>query len=407
MYIYRTAVIGAGAMGAEIAQVLSYGGIPVILKDIEERFVESGLQRARAIYERRVAKGKMTSEEVQSKMALIRPTTRTEDLRDVDLVIEAVIEDLQVKKEVFRELDRICPKSTILASNTSSLSISELGAATQRPDKVIGLHFFYPPHVMKLVEIIPGLETSEGTVSDVTLFAESLRKIPIRVRECAGFLVNRLLMPYLNEAAYCLQEGSASVEEVDRAAVQFGLPMGPFTLVDTVGLDVCQSVVKVLLRDYGARMTPAPIWKVLYEAGRYGVKRKKGFYTYDGNPRVEPELAFLIGSLSPKLPKPKKKFSVERLLLPMINEAAYCLQEEISNPSDIELAMIAGLGFPPVKGGILHVADQIGIDTVVQELEEWYGELGERFWPAPHLRRMVRANHLGKKTKKGFFTYGR
>ena len=405
MYIYKAAVVGAGAMGSEIAQTISYAGIPVLLKDVEEAFLESALKRARQIYERRLEKGKMTREEVEVKMALIRSTTRYEDFKDVDLVIEAVVEDIVVKKKVFQELDTYCPKSSILASNTSSLSISEIASSTSRPEKVVGMHFFYPAHVMKLVEVIPGLDTSEETVTDVMTFSETLKKLPIRVGECAGFLVNRLLMPYLNEAAYILQEGETGLEEVDRVMVQFGFPMGPFTLVDTVGLDVCHSVVKILLDDYGVRMKPADIWGPLYQAGRYGVKRKKGFYTYGEKIAVDEEVKALIQRYAQKEKKSHPLFSVERLLLPMMNEAALCLQEGITQPNDIDLAMITGLGFPQAKGGLLHYADQLGIDVILNHLEEWYRRAGERFWPAPLLRRMVRANHLGVKTKQGFFTY--
>lgn len=406
MAIYKAAVIGAGAMGSEIAQAISYVGIPVFLKDIHEDLLEAGLKRAREIYERRLEKGKMTREEVEKKMALIQPTSHYNDLKEVDLVIEAVIEEIETKKKVFQELDRFCSKNTILASNTSSLSISELGTSTTRPEKVIGMHFFYPAHVMKLVEVIPGLETSEETVADVISFSETLKKLPIRVNECAGFLVNRLLMPYLNEAAYALQEGSASLQDIDQAMVAFGFPMGPFTLVDTVGLDVCHSVVKILLKDYGERMRPAEIWDPLYQAGRFGVKRKKGFYSYsEGKMEVDPEVLSLARGFSQKHEASRIPFTVDRLLFPMVNEATLCLQEGVSRPTDVDLAMVAGLGFPQEKKGILHYADQVGIDIILKQLEEWSLKRGERYWPAPLLRRMVRANYLGIQTKRGFFTY--
>ena len=391
-------------MGAEIAQTISYAGLPVILKDVNQEFVNKGIARARSIYERRVQKGKMTPEEMESKIALIQGATDYSAFSDVDIVIEAVVETIDVKKKVFAELDKACPESAILASNTSALSISELGAATKRPEKVIGLHFFYPASVMKLVEVIPGLDTSEETVADTTSFAESLRKLPIRVNECAGFLVNRLLMPYLNEAAWSLQEKSATARQIDQASVAFGLPMGPFTLVDTLGLDVCHSVVQILLESYGPRMTPAPIWELLHKEGRYGVKAGKGFYTY-GNPQ-EGEEAYLEKVVA-SMPLSSKKlpFSLDRLLLPMVNEAALCLQEQVSQASDIELALLAGIGFPQDKEGILHYADRIGLDQVLTGLEKHAVTYGERFWPAPLLRRMVKAGHLGVKTKRGFFSY--
>ena len=257
MYIYKAAVIGAGAMGAEIAQTISFSGLPVLLKDVDQSMVDRGLATIRTIYQRRVDRGKMTQDELEQKVALVTGVVDYTQFKDVDLVIEAVPEHMELKRKIFADLDAAVQESAILASNTSSLSISALGAATKRAPKVIGMHFFYPAHIMKLVEVIPGLATSEETMDDVVNFTESLRKIPVRVQECGGFLVNRLLMPYLNEAAFCLQEGAATVEEIDKAIVAFGLPMGPFTLVDNLGLDVCFDVVKVLLDSYGNRMKPA------------------------------------------------------------------------------------------------------------------------------------------------------
>jgi len=402
MYIYKAGVVGAGAMGAEIAQVISYAGLPVVLKDVNQELVNKGIQRARGIYERRVQKGKMAPEEMESKMALIQGATDYSAFSDVDIVIEAVVENVDVKKKVFAELDQACPESTILASNTSALSISELGAVTKRPEKIIGMHFFYPAAVMKLVEVIPGLDTSEETVTDVIGFTESLRKLPVRVNECAGFLVNRLLMPYLNEAAYCLQEKTATAREIDGAVVAFGFPMGPFTLVDTIGLDVCRQVVDILLESYGSRMTPASLWETLYREGRFGAKSGKGFYTYG----EAPEEAHLNQLIS-KLPTPPQRapFSVERLLLPMINEAALCLQEQVAQASDIDLSLLAGIGFPQEKEGLLHYADKVGLDQILAGLEKHQALYGERFHPAPLLRRMAKAGHLGVKTKRGFFSY--
>ena len=210
-------------------------------------------------------------------------------------------------------------------------------------------------------------------------------------------------MPYLNEAAYALQEGGAGLEEIDRAMVAFGFPMGPFTLVDTLGLEVCHSVVKTLLEEYGERMKPAEIWDHLQTKGRYGMKRGKGFYTYGKNLEADEEMRSLLQALSKKYSK--QPFSVERMVFPMINEAALCLQEGISRASEIDLAMLTGIGFPPSREGLLHFADQVGLDVIVRQLEAWSLQMGGRFWPAPLLRRMAKANHLGLKTKKGFFTY--
>ncbi|MBI2870912.1 MAG: 3-hydroxyacyl-CoA dehydrogenase [Candidatus Omnitrophica bacterium] len=404
MYIYKTGVVGAGAMGAEIAQVITFAGLPVILHDIEQRFVDKGMERIRSIYARRVEKGKMSADELEKKMALVTTTTRLEDLRAADIVIEAVPEKMDLKKQVFSKLDGILGPSAILASNTSALSISALGSATKRPGRVIGLHFFYPAHVMKLIEIIPGLATSDETVDDALAFTESLRKIPIRVNECAGFLINRLLMPYLNECAYCLEEGSEGARAIDEKIVKFGLPMGPFTLVDTLGLDICKDVGEVLHASYGARMRPAALWRKLFEKKRFGIKSGAGFYTYPGG-KEDPELQALAQSAASEDKSGKSPFALDRVLYQMINEAAYCLEERVSTAREIDLGMVAGLGFPQEKEGILRYADSIGLDTVLEKLTSYHHELGERFWPAPRIRRMVEAGFLGRKTKQGFFTY--
>ncbi len=405
MYIYKTAVVGAGAMGAEIAQVISFSGVPVLLKDVDQARVNQGLETIRKVYQRRVDRGKMTQDELEKKLTLVTGVTSYNGFKEVDLVIEAVPEKLQLKQQIFKELDQATPPSAILASNTSSLSISALGGATGRPHKVIGMHFFYPAHIMKLVEVIPGLETSEETTGDVTAFAESLRKFPIRVNECAGFLVNRILMPYLNEAAFCVQEGAAGPRPIDEAMVAFGFPMGPFTLVDNLGFDVCREVVNALLDAYGSRMEPAEIWERLYTLKRYGVKAGAGFYLYGERAGKEDrELAKVLQELRGK-PHAAGEFSANRIVLPMVNEAIRCLEEHVCTAADVDLAVVAGLGFPQAKGGILHYADELGLQVVLTELERLVKLHGERFWPAPLLKRKVAAGHLGKQTRKGFFDY--
>ncbi|OGW87105.1 MAG: hypothetical protein A3C35_06995 [Omnitrophica bacterium RIFCSPHIGHO2_02_FULL_46_11] len=403
MYIYKAGVVGAGTMGSEIAQVISYAGIPVVLRDVNQELVDKGITKIRSIYQKRVDKGKMDASQLESKLSLVTGTTTLDAFGDVDIVVEAVPEKMDLKKKIFQEIESHVSENTIFATNTSALSVSELGAATKRSGKVIGMHFFFPAHIMKLVEVIPGLATSTETIDDVMGFTESLRKIPVRVNECAGFLVNRLLMPYLNEAAYCLQEGAATIQEIDQAMVSFGLPMGPFTLVDNLGLDVCFDVVKVLLDSYGNRMEPATIWLKLYEAKRFGRKTGAGFYEYGGS--NDGALGKIISDLQKTSNIKKTKFSSERLIYPMMNEAALCVEEHVATESDIDMSMVAGIGFPQDKEGILHYADQIGLDQVLQTLEKLYREFGSRFWPAPRLRRMVGAQFLGKKTGRGFFEY--
>lgn len=394
-YIYKAGVVGAGLMGSGIAQVISFAGLPVVLKDVSRPLVDRGLKAARDIYEGRVRKGKMTAEQLEQKMALIQGTTSDADFADVDIVIEAVPEDLELKKTVFADLAKATPASCILASNTSALSITEMARASGRPDKVIGLHFFYPAPVMKLVEVIPALATSQDTLDTSIAFVESLRKMPVRVKECAGFLVNRLLMPYIGEAAWALQDGAATAKEVDDAMTGFGMPMGPFLLADTLGIDVCWKVAGILEEAYGERARPPEILRELHERKRLGMKSGAGFYSYSDQPDILREL----------VKGPKTAFSPERILYPMINEAAFCLEEEVASAGDIDLAMLAGAGFPQQRGGLLKYADSVGLDAVLRFLKKAEREISPRFRPGELLERKVRAGELGAKSKRGFFEY--
>ena len=407
MYIYKVGVVGAGTMGSQIAEVVSYAGVPVMLADMQDTLARRGVESVRAIYQARVDKGKMTSEQVEEKMLLVTASPTIDGLSDVDLVIEAVSEDLTLKQRVFHQLDRICSRSAILASNTSALSISAIGASTMRPGKVVGLHFFNPAYAMPLVEVIPGLATDPQTVDDVVGFAESLRKTPVIVKECAGFLVNRLLSPYLNEAVWCLQDGDASIKEIDQDMVSFGMPVGPFTLLDRVGLDIALEVAHILHRSFGPRMAPAPLLEALVKAGRWGIKSGHGFYDYvsaDERGRDQ-SLEYLTQQVRQDNGHKKMRWTRSRPLLAMVNEAVTVLQEGVASARDIDLAMVAGTGFPNEKGGPLHFADQLGIDHVLQELEELRENLGVRFWPAPMLRRMVDAGFTGHLAGRGFFSY--
>jgi 3-hydroxyacyl-CoA dehydrogenase len=407
MYIYKVGVAGAGTMGAQIAEVVSFAGLPVVLADKEESLARRGVESVRAIYQARVAKGKMTPEQLEEKMLLVTASPDLDGLTDTDLVIEAVSEELRLKQLLFHELDRICSRSAILASNTSALSISAIGSATKRPGKVIGLHFFNPAYAMPLVEVIAGLGTDPQTVDDVVGFAESLRKQPVIVKECAGFLVNRLLSPYLNEAVWCLQDGDVSIKEIDQDMVAFGMPVGPFALLDTVGLDIALDVARILHRSYGPRMAPAPLLEAFVKAGRIGIKTGQGFYDYGSGERDEGDqhLERLREQVRQATGRHQMKWSGLRPLLAMVNEAVIALQEGIASARDIDLAMAAGTGFPNEKIGPLHLADQLGIDHVLQELEELRDSVGIRFWPAPMLRRMVDAGFTGQAAGRGFFSY--
>jgi 3-hydroxyacyl-CoA dehydrogenase len=313
---------------------------------------------------------------------------------------------MAIKKQVFQELEEACPEETIFASNTSALSISEMAAATGKPHKFIGMHFFNPAHVMKLVEIIPGLETGGETQDDVVMFTESLRKIPVVVQECPGFLVNRLLMPYLNEATMALGEGAATATDIDQAVVQWGMPMGPFTLMDMLGIDVCGDVGEYLYAEYGDRMTPAPLFEKLLEAGRLGEKSGNGFYDHPGGESVEVH-QMIADIQATSDAEPGIPFSVERLMYPLVNEAAQCVLENVATMTDIDMAMVAGTGmtYEGDRVGPLVIADRIGLDAVVDQLWELEEAFGPRFRPARPLRLRVRAGHLGVKSGRGFYEH--
>jgi len=393
-------------MGGEIAQVITYSGLPVVLKDIDQAMLDKGMEKARSIYQRRVDKGKMSAGDMESKLDLITPTLTYDEFGDVDIVVEAVPEKIEIKKAVFKELEGACPEQTIFASNTSALSISEMGAATNKPHKAIGMHFFNPAHVMKLVEVIPGLDTDQETIDDAVMFAESLRKIPVVVQECPGFLVNRLLMPYLNEATKALEEGAATATEIDQAIVEWGMPMGPFTLMDMLGIDVCGHVGEYLYSEYGERMSPAPLFLKLIETGRMGEKSGAGFYDHPGG--ESDAVNGMIKELQESGDVPAgTKFSVERLMYPLINEAALCVQENVASITDVDMAMVAGTGmtYGGERVGPLVIADKIGLDVVVETLKALEKELGPRFRPSRPLKLRVRAGHLGEKTGKGFYEY--
>jgi 3-hydroxyacyl-CoA dehydrogenase len=410
MYIFKAGVVGAGFMGAEIAQVITYAGLPVVLKDVDQKMLDQGLEALREIYQRRVDKGKMTATAMQEKVDLVIPTLSYDEFADVDIVIEAVPENIKIKQQVLAELDQVCPAETIFASNTSALSIQEMGSATRRPHKVVGLHFFSPAHLMKLVEVVRSPDTSQETVDDLVQFSEELRKIPVVVKECPGFLVNRILVPYLLEAILSLQEGAATASEMDQAMTEFGWPMGPFTLLDMIGVGVAYHTA-VHMASQKEDLSVPPLLEKLYQAGRLGEKAGAGFYGY-GDQTDAPvkqmikEIQAQPGAIT------GTEFSVERLMMPLVNEAALCVMEEIANINDIDMACIAGLGMQVrqadgqvVRMGPLEYADSVGLDAVVARLEELEVKFGPRFHPADLLYQKVKARELGKKTERGFKEY--
>jgi 3-hydroxyacyl-CoA dehydrogenase len=401
MYIFKAGVVGAGTMGGEIAQVITYAGLPVAMKDIDQKMLDVGMAQIRSIYQRRVDKGKMSAGDMASKLDLVTPTLSYDDFSDVDIVIEAVPEKMAIKKQVLQELEEACPEQTIFASNTSALSISEMAAATGKPHKVVGMHFFNPAHVM-----IPGLDTGRETQDDVVMFSETLRKLPVVVQECPGFLVNRLFMPYLSEAIRALEEGAATATEIDRAVVQWGMVQGPFSLMDMLGLDVLHDVMEYMYSEYGERATAPLLAARLFEAGRLGEKSGAGFYDYPGGESEEVHQMIKDLQESGEV-ETGTSFSAERVMYPLINEAAQCLLENVATLTDIDMAAVAGMGITHEgdRVGPFVIADRIGLDEIVDELWELEDVFGPRFRPARPLRLRVRAGHLGVKTGRGFYEY--
>jgi 3-hydroxyacyl-CoA dehydrogenase len=292
MFVFKAAVVGAGTMGGEIAQVLAAADLPVVLKDVEQKFVDQGLEKARQVTEGQlkglVAKEKITEEQARQQLehtlGLITGTTDYEGFGDVDFVVEAVPERMEIKKKVFAELDASTPGHAVLSSNTSSLSITEMGRATSRPDKVVGFHFFYPASVMRLIEVVEGEETSEETMQTTVNFAQKIRKMPIRCGEAPGFVVNRILNSAASEIWRHKEESGHSAQEIDKEIAEAKVtPMGPFFLSDLLGLDTVLHVAIHLRESYGDRFYVSPEMKELVAAGNFGQKTGKGFYEHGGN----------------------------------------------------------------------------------------------------------------------------
>jgi 3-hydroxyacyl-CoA dehydrogenase/enoyl-CoA hydratase/3-hydroxybutyryl-CoA epimerase len=386
----KIGVLGAGLMGGGIAQLMAHNDLPARMKDINLAAVAKGMEAAARVFSESVKRRRMTPKEMQNKMAFISGSADYSGFKNADLVIEAIVEILDVKKKVFAEIDALLPAHAILASNTSSLPITEMAAATKRPDQFAGLHFFNPVHRMPLIEVIRGADTSDATVASLVAFSKKIGKTPIVVmKDSAGFLVNRILGAYMAEAGRMLMEG-ATIEQLDNALVEFGMPMGPVNLFDEVGLDVAAKVSHILEHAFGKRMAGDGMLDKIVESGRLGKKNGKGFYLYEGkNKKVDPAIYALV----PKTGKFENNTAEiqDRCVLQMINEAAMCLAEGVvRRPADVDVGMIFGTGFPPFRGGLLRYADAHGIDNIVGKLETLAGKYGERFKPAERLTEMKR-----------------
>ena len=389
----EVAVLGAGVMGGGIAHlVAAQAGIPVRMKDIQAEALATGMAHAAERFHKEVERHRLGEAEAKRRMALLRPTLVYDGLGACDLMIEAVVEKMEVKQAVFAEAAAHLPAHCVLATNTSSLSIDEIGAKLPDAQRVVGLHFFNPVHRMPLVEVVVGSATSPDAVETVAAFARRLGKTPIRVANRPGFLVNRLLGFYMVEALWLLHEGQR-IEDVDRAMVAWGMPMGPVALIDEVGIDVAVKVAHVLAEAFPGRL-PLPSWAdALPSPDRLGAKTSSGLYRYEKGRRTEPDPTVYAaipdggrgGAADPSR-------LVDRMVLRMVDEAARCLAEEVvATPDELDLAMVLGTGFPPFRGGLCRWADRQGVGRLVVELERLAAAVGERFEPSYALREAASA----------------
>lgn len=405
MFVFKAAVVGAGTMGGQIAQTIAASGIPVVLKDVKQEFVDAGLTEARNVTAgqigRLVKKGKLTEEqaaaEVDRIVGLIEGATDYASFGDVDFVIEAVPERMEIKQAVFGELDAVTPGHAILASNTSSLSITEIGDATLRPDKVVGFHYFYPASIMPLIEVIEGEDTSSETIQAAITFAQAIKKQPITCAEVPGFVVNRILNSGISEIWRDQEEQGLSIKKIDEGVGAANVvPMGPYFLINLLGLDTVLHVAEHLAESYGDRFYVPEGMQKLVADGKLGAKTGgNGFYDTEGNANLEGEA------------DPNVEELVEKLVLKTFVEAASVLEEGVATHRDIDFGMMAGAGLDPRRGLLppFLKADIEGLDLILERLESAEEKWGERFAPPTVLRRLVAQGRLGQKTGQGFYAY--
>jgi 3-hydroxyacyl-CoA dehydrogenase/enoyl-CoA hydratase/3-hydroxybutyryl-CoA epimerase/enoyl-CoA isomerase len=394
--IKQAAVLGAGIMGGGIAYQSAVKGTPIIMKDIRPEALDLGMNEAGKLLSGQVEKGRIKADAMSATLARIRPTLNYGDFKDVDIVIEAVVENPKVKKAVFAEVEGLVREDTIIASNTSTISISYLAEGLKRPQNFVGMHFFNPVHMMPLVEVIRGKLSSDEAVAATVKLAQRMGKTPIVVNDCPGFMVNRVLFPYFAGFHMLLRDGADFVV-VDKAMEKFGWPMGPAYLMDVVGMDTAVHAAGVMAEGFPDRMKPefTSTTQVLVEHKRLGQKTGKGYYSYapdkKGRPKKspDPETSELIKGVVAA----KKEFAPEeivaRCMVPMVNEVVRCLEEKIvASPQEADMALIYGIGFPPFRGGVCRYVDQTGAANVVA-LGEKYASLGKLYEPPKLLRDMA------------------
>ncbi len=407
--IEKVGVIGCGTMGGGIAMNFLNAGIPVTVVEVEQAALDRGLATVRANYERSVKSGRFTAEQVDERMGKIAGVTDMAALADVDMVIEAAVEKMDVKKQVFARLDEVCKPGAILATNTSTLDIDEIASATRRPEAVCGTHFFSPANVMKLMENVRGAKSSKETLATVMAVAKKIGKVGVMVGNCDGFVGNRMLYAYTRQANFLLEEGALPAQ-VDKVIYDFGFPMGPFQMSDLAGIDVGYFVRQEREKRFGpTNKRTSKVADRLYEMGRYGQKNGKGWYLYDETTRArtpDPAVEQVIVEESERLGIARREISddeiLERCLYPLVNEGALILEEGIAaRPVDIDMVWLFGYGFPRYRGGPMFWADLIGLDRIVERLETFQRD-NDPDWiePAPLLRELAKAG-------KGFKDYGK
>lgn len=393
----KLCVIGSGTMGHGIAQVSAMAGYHVTMVDVSQEILSRALERVKWSLGKLAEKGRIRPEQVQEVLSRMATTTSIEEgVSGASIVIEAVVEDADVKKQVFRRVSSAASDDALIATNTSTIPISELAEAVRLPERFIGLHFFNPPQLMPLVEVVLGRSTSEATLKRALEYVRSIGKEHVVcTKDVPGFIVNRILAPIFNTAAWLVSRGEASVVQIDSAAkYQLGLPMGPFELADYSGVDVSYRVIEEIAKREENPAPIAPLLRELYEKKWYGQKAGRGFYEYKGAFYERPQIP----------PEAGRGFDVIRLLAPAVNAAAWLLERGVASREDIDKAVKLGLGFPR---GILEYADELGIDKVVEELERLAGLLGPQWAPVPLLLGMVREGRKGKASGRGFYEYAK
>ena len=394
--IDQAAVLGAGIMGGGIAYQSASKGVPTLMKDIKEAAIDQGLDEAAKHFAKSVERGKLDNRGMATGMSRIRPTLSYAEFEGVDAVIEAVVENPKIKKSVLAETEDAVSETTILASNTSSISIDDLATALKRPENFLGMHFFNPVHRMPLVEVIRGKATSDEAVATIVAFAHTLGKTPIVVNDCPGFLVNRVLFPYFFGFQQLVADG-ADFAHIDKVMERFGWPMGPAYLSDVVGMDTSQHVEEVLAAGYPDRMKQdeTSSLDVMVENGRLGQKTGSGYYKYEqdkkGRPKKsqDPEAYELVAKVQRGSHTPGDEEIVDRMMIPMIIEAARAYEEGIADtPNEVDMGLIMGLGFPPFRGGAFKYADAMGLKAVCDKADQ-YAHLGKLYEPTERMREMA------------------